>query len=375
MARTVFLSVLLVGLAVGQEPPPFGTVIEQWDLPMSGRYAGCGIAWRQDEGRFYLMDQGYQGPHWVWKMDPADPLGSLERVPWQSLVIQGDSTLTFWSLAWDNDSACFWTSVILDNSIYGDCLLLRYVPSGDSWLWGGAPGDSWKVGDGNNGGGLECLWVGGIEKSIRDGRFYVVPVHSSPSPMNHVAMFDPYTKTSLGRVAHGDSTSERGLTLVPYDSSYILTCGWNSHSYRKRDSTGYLLAEAAAGSPADWALHIPQDIRPDDTVCAFCMTATATNTLQRVSLGMVWSQLVSVGVEEGRPTAHRRQPSATVARGVLLLQDRTAAELLDISGRKIMELNPGPNDIRHVAPGVYFVHQPTADSGQLTAMRKVVIQR
>jgi hypothetical protein len=48
--------------------------------------------------------------------------------------------------------------------------------------------------------------------------------------------------------------------------------------------------------------------------------------------------------------------------------------LLDISGRKVMELAPGPNDIRHIAPGVYFVHEPTADSRQLTAVRKVVIQ-
>ncbi|MEO0071000.1 MAG: T9SS type A sorting domain-containing protein, partial [candidate division WOR-3 bacterium] len=29
--------------------------------------------------------------------------------------------------------------------------------------------------------------------------------------------------------------------------------------------------------------------------------------------------------------------------------------LFDITGRKVFELMPGANDIRHLAPGVYFV--------------------
>jgi hypothetical protein len=32
-------------------------------------------------------------------------------------------------------------------------------------------------------------------------------------------------------------------------------------------------------------------------------------------------------------------------------------ELLDISGRKVLDLKPGPNDVRALAPGVYFVRQ------------------
>ncbi|UCG43117.1 MAG: hypothetical protein JSU73_00440, partial [candidate division WOR-3 bacterium] len=71
------------------------------------------------------------------------------------------------------------------------------------------------------------------------------------------------------------------------------------------------------------------------------------------------------------------------------------AKLLDASGRAVMDLRPGPNDIRHVAPGVYFVITPSplpsppqgerkkerglrsAASGKRSAVsvRKVVIQR
>lgn len=33
------------------------------------------------------------------------------------------------------------------------------------------------------------------------------------------------------------------------------------------------------------------------------------------------------------------------------------AVLLDAAGRKAMELQPGPNDVSRLAPGVYFVEQ------------------
>jgi hypothetical protein len=31
--------------------------------------------------------------------------------------------------------------------------------------------------------------------------------------------------------------------------------------------------------------------------------------------------------------------------------------LLDVSGRKVKSLNPGPNDVRQLAPGIYFVRE------------------
>jgi hypothetical protein len=72
---------------------------------------------------------------------------------------------------------------------------------------------------------------------------------------------------------------------------------------------------------------------------------------------------------------------ATVARGVLVLPRNTAElprssrrvsgpALLDITGRKVMTLSPGPNDLRHLAPGVYFVR-----AAQAQAVRKVVVTR
>ncbi len=72
----------------------------------------------------------------------------------------------------------------------------------------------------------------------------------------------------------------------------------------------------------------------------------------------------TVGVEElGQPTPIGRQLSATIVRGVLSLTgdgrqetgDGTA--LLDAAGRRVMELQAGPNDVQHLSPGVYFVRR------------------
>jgi hypothetical protein len=47
--------------------------------------------------------------------------------------------------------------------------------------------------------------------------------------------------------------------------------------------------------------------------------------------------------------------------------------LLDIAGRKMLDLAPGPNDVSHLAPGVYFVHSRLDQ--RLSPVSKVVITR
>jgi len=48
--------------------------------------------------------------------------------------------------------------------------------------------------------------------------------------------------------------------------------------------------------------------------------------------------------------------------------------LLDASGRKVLDLHPGANDVRALSSGVYFVReQPQASSHKPQAVRKVVV--
>jgi YVTN family beta-propeller protein len=95
-----------------------------------------------------------------------------------------------------------------------------------------------------------------------------------------------------------------------------------------------------------------------------------------------------LGVEENLPQASSHKPQATVVRGVLVLNEPgtrselpecnsfvSRAVLLDVSGRKVLDLKPGANDVRALAPGVYFVHEAVSDERPAVGVRKVIITR
>jgi hypothetical protein len=82
-----------------------------------------------------------------------------------------------------------------------------------------------------------------------------------------------------------------------------------------------------------------------------------------------------VGVEEWQFQATGGNPAPTVVRNILFLPEASsrepqAANLLDAAGRKVLELHSGANDIRRLAPGVYFIRE-----AQAQVVRKVVITR
>jgi hypothetical protein len=89
---------------------------------------------------------------------------------------------------------------------------------------------------------------------------------------------------------------------------------------------------------------------------------------------------VVTGVAEQPPVVRDAHTAATVISGVLFLpmasshKPQAASLLVDMSGRKVMALRPGPNDVRALAPGVYFVRTAQAQA-QAQAVRKVVITR
>jgi hypothetical protein len=93
----------------------------------------------------------------------------------------------------------------------------------------------------------------------------------------------------------------------------------------------------------------------------------------------IWGKLLpSVGIDtDVRRPSPDKQRHATIVRSALCLVRTESAVLLDISGRKVMELQPGENDIRHVATGVYFLRDegPRGPGSQGSSVRKVVVQK
>ena len=92
---------------------------------------------------------------------------------------------------------------------------------------------------------------------------------------------------------------------------------------------------------------------------------------------MFWNAPWQTGVAEpAAPKAVWRDLTPSLVHGVLRLEDRgrkteDRAELLDVSGRRAMELAPGANDVSRLAPGVYFV----ARGSTLAPRSRVVIAK
>lgn len=73
------------------------------------------------------------------------------------------------------------------------------------------------------------------------------------------------------------------------------------------------------------------------------------------------------GVAEGQQlTAYGSRPLPTIVRGMLFLPASSLrlhpSSLFDMTGRAVMSLRPGANDVRGLAPGVYFVRPPGGGS-------------
>ena len=92
----------------------------------------------------------------------------------------------------------------------------------------------------------------------------------------------------------------------------------------------------------------------------------------------VWRGRVT-GIEEGRtaPDATRFTPNATIVRNRLIILQpancdlQTGMMLLDLSGRKLMSLHAGSNDVSDLAPGVYFVQWASGNRTRKTRLTLV----
>jgi YVTN family beta-propeller protein len=155
-------------------------------------------------------------------------------------------------------------------------------------------------------------------------------------------------------------------------------------------------ANVTSGAGTDsitWAYAWGTDslIMGENFVCAVPLEAQAATT-DNLGLGSpfagnlevcpVYRMENHVGREEMAESEVRMTKLPTIIRGVLALAgdlrpgtaDRAA--LLDIAGRKVSDLKPGPNDVSGLAPGVYFVRgEPQAASHKPQAVRKVVVTR
>ena len=148
-------------------------------------------------------------------------------------------------------------------------------------------------------------------------------------------------------------TSRDSSPLVSYSTGF----GW-APAEPVTDSAGWSLGIT---SESDGTVHVLFE-----SVSRACYTV---HRLQRPAVG------------EGKQNCFLPgKCGPALVRGSLILQvdsrQKTGyrAELMDAAGRKVTELQPGDNDVSHLAPGVYFVGEAQAQA-QARAIRKVVLTR
>ena len=212
-------------------------------------------------------------------------------------------------------------------------------------------------------GGSALLYVPGVEK---------VYCACGANMENYVLVANAMTDTVIIQIP------TPGPSALGYDSiTGLVYCG-------RRESGKVMLINSRTDSIVD-------SLSP----CIYPVSFTMVRRHSRVYVGNGGNSFIPVirtdppGVEEA-PNAEVRtaNPMPTVVRGVLVLNElgtrselsdnsvMSRAALMDVSGRKVMDLVPGANDVRALAPGVYFVREePQATSLQPQAVRKVVVTR
>jgi len=144
----------------------------------------------------------------------------------------------------------------------------------------------------------------------------------------------------------------------------------------------YALVEACLAS--DTTYFLTHREFPVDVPVWHTRDAVARGEDTVVTAAMAWIDSAAAVAEELEPlTADGSPLAATIIRGVLVLGAADSkqnigdrAELLDIAGRKALDLRPGANDVSRLSPGVYFVRsEPSAASRGPSTVTKVVIQR
>jgi hypothetical protein len=109
------------------------------------------------------------------------------------------------------------------------------------------------------------------------------------------------------------------------------------------------------------------------------VSAGYTTNFSEDGLIIKYRHITGIEEEASGPVLANPEPVTTITNGVLRLPAATrghpaaTSRLLDITGKEVMKLHSGPNDVHVLAPGVYFVSLVSADGTPTPA--KVIITR
>jgi len=298
-------------------PPALGTVLASWDFPQLGSGLNlAGITFRADSNRFYVA---VNDSNRIFSFPSADP-DSLRREPFALQNFFGDDIV--WGIAWNDQPPGFWLTHVPEHS--PGCILARYFPDGTF------AGDTWDLA-----GPLPDAWLAGVDCGP-DNTLYATSVGAG----NAVCHLDPTRRIVLGRLG-SPNVSWRACSYVGDHDLHVLTGGWNNHEMIQLNRRGEVLRRVPAPDLADLDLYCPLPPPPDSFVWAFRTRSNVLNTIEKVSVGILWSG-IGISEPESDPalaTVFTVSPNpvtgsrATVRHSLTDLPGRF--ELRDVTGRLV----------------------------------------
>ncbi len=215
-----------------------------------------------------------------------------------------------------------------------------------------------------------------------------LPVDSLPIPHSANAGTRQVYCAPLARKAYW--TIMHGL---PYDPDTVIVVDTRIDSIVSRFAVPFLSwgqCEDRTGDHVYFASEylVAADARTDSVVSGvrvplitrFLVRNSRTNRLYLAGLAdsviqVVYDSVVFAGLQAAPESPPRAARLQTVLSRSAPLRSPTEAVLFDASGRRAAVLKSGPNDISHLAPGVYFVRQALSVRRDASSVTKVVVTR
>jgi DNA-binding beta-propeller fold protein YncE len=207
---------------------------------------------------------------------------------------------------------------------------------------------------------LENGWSYGVHCAARAGKAYWTAMRQAPYNSDTVVAVDTRTDSIVSKFA------------VPWSS--VGVCDDRSGDYVY--FSGYreiVVADARTDSiVSGGGLPVStQFLIPDRTTNRLYIVGSTDSMMQ-----VVYDSAIFSGLQATRSISVRATRLQTLLNRGAPLRSPTDAVLFDASGRRAAILKTGPNDISHLAPGVYFIREGLGTRGEgLGKTRKVVVTR
>ena len=261
------------------------------------------------------------------------------------------------------------------------------------------PTNPQEVGACNTGGPYGCLAVAGnyLYQAGSDSGFTVIDVSNPLNP--HPVGYDKESTVGCGGLAVGGDHAYvlNGYDLVVIDISnpaHPTTVGSAScYPYLPVTSSGEPLAVAGryayvggvdqSSSPVVYGIAVVDVLDPlNPRLVGHYATpdgpwgVAAVESLAYLAdnnAGLQIVRFLGVGIEETPNAAARTTKPATIVHGILRLPVSPftiRTSLFDMTGRQVMALRSGTNDVSHLTPGVYFVREASGARREASSVER-----